>query len=82
MQLEVEALKLYDFMVYDLELTIRDVPGVSLLLAISKGGSNPFGSLISFENSRLGMEFRETKVGSNKRGKGVSQELKDYARID
>jgi hypothetical protein len=39
---------------------------LSLLLAISKGGGNPFGSLVSFENSRLGMEFRETKARSNK----------------
>ncbi len=37
MQLEVQALKLYDFMVYDLELTIRDVHGVVSLAGYIQG---------------------------------------------
>jgi hypothetical protein len=75
MKLEVETLKLYDSTISNLELTIRDLLELSLLPAISKGGGNPSGSLTSFEHSRLGMEFREAKVGSNKLGqKKLSKE--------
>jgi hypothetical protein len=33
---------------------------------ISMGGSNPFGSLASSKNLKLGMEFEEARVGNNK----------------
>jgi hypothetical protein len=41
---------------------------LSLLPTISRGGSNPFGSLTSSKNSKLGIEFKKEKVGSNKLG--------------
>jgi hypothetical protein len=50
MQLEVETFKFYDSMISNLELTIRDVPGVVSLAPRFRGGSNPFGSSASFEN--------------------------------
>jgi hypothetical protein len=37
-----------------------------ILRTISKGGGNPFGSLVSFENSKLEMEFGKARVGNNK----------------
>jgi hypothetical protein len=41
---------------------------LSLLLVISKGGGNPFGSSAFSENSKPGIKFREAKVRSNKLG--------------
>jgi hypothetical protein len=35
---------------------------------ISRGGGNPFGRLVSFENSKPKMKFKEAKVGNNKLG--------------
>jgi hypothetical protein len=63
MQLEVEALKFYDSTISNLELSMKDVPGMVSFAYYIRG--NPFKSLASFENSRPRMEFKKTKVENN-----------------
>jgi hypothetical protein len=52
MQLEVEALKLYDSMVSTLELTIRDVPKVVFIAYYIQGESGFFQEFKTWDGIR------------------------------
>jgi hypothetical protein len=65
MQLEVEALKLYDPTVSNLELTWEISLEWFHSPPIFMGGGNPFGSLLFSKNSKSEMEFGESRIKSN-----------------
>jgi hypothetical protein len=63
--LEVEALKLYDPTISNLELTWKISLEWFHSPPIFMGGGNPFGSLLSSKNSKSKMEFGESRIKSN-----------------